>query len=407
MFPSKKLLVLLTAAATAKVGAGQESCTGDLVWHSNRWCVQPTCLDPIPDNSIVCPAVSGCACPEGTILYVANGESCVPSNLCPNNPCSGNMIVRECQTSGYGKSCDKPELEHGFGVCRWECYCPGDQIQKFTGSYDCVDPDQCPNHGGGAGGDPHFKTFGQEWFDFHGECDLVLVSAPNFSKGIGLNIHIRTTRRYDYSYIFSAAIQVGGDDGGTVLQVSSYGEYMLDGVSNAEMPAVLSDLYPVVYTTSGDTIKQHVFDVQLSRGQHVIIKSFKDLVSVKLEYITAEDFAGSVGLMGDFETGSKLARDGTTALKDNINAFGQEWQVLESEPKLFQTNRHPQHPDGKCLLPDPASNNARRRRRLGETVARDSAEQACAHWDETEQEHCIYDVMASGDMDLANLAGVF
>lgn len=44
-------------------------------------------------------------------------------------------------------------------------------------------------------GDPHFQTWGGHRYDYHGECDLVLLSAPQFGKG-PLDIHIRTKIRY-------------------------------------------------------------------------------------------------------------------------------------------------------------------------------------------------------------------
>jgi hypothetical protein len=37
--------------------------------------------------------------------------------------------------------------------------------------------------------------------------------------------------------------------------------------------------------------------------------------------------------MGDFGMGHMISHDGKTIM-DDANAFGQEWQVLDSEPKL-------------------------------------------------------------------------
>ena len=45
------------------------------------------------------------------------------------------------------------------------------------------------------GGDPHIKTWGGSWFDYHGECDLVLLHVPEFDGGSPLSIHVRTTIR--------------------------------------------------------------------------------------------------------------------------------------------------------------------------------------------------------------------
>jgi hypothetical protein len=55
---------------------------------------------------------------------------------------------------------------------------------------------------------------------------MVMVSAPDFQQGLGLQVHIRTTIRYQYSYIESLAVRIGED----TLQVSSFGEYSFNGV---------------------------------------------------------------------------------------------------------------------------------------------------------------------------------
>ena len=46
-----------------------------------------------------------------------------------------------------------------------------------------------------------YQTWTGEWFDFHGEGDLVFLSEPAFGLGLGLDVHIRTTMRYEYSFI--------------------------------------------------------------------------------------------------------------------------------------------------------------------------------------------------------------
>jgi hypothetical protein len=59
--------------------------------------------------------------------------------------------------------------------------------------------DNCPptgpptgGAGGGANGDPHFKTWRGQHFDYHCECDLVLLRSSDFGSGSGLDVHIRT-----------------------------------------------------------------------------------------------------------------------------------------------------------------------------------------------------------------------
>ncbi|CAB9518248.1 expressed unknown protein [Seminavis robusta] len=246
----------------------------------------------------------------------------------------------------------------------------------------------------GAGtGDPHFKTWVGEWFDFHGECDLVFIDSPKFGHGTGLAIHIRTKARYQYSFIESAAVQIGD----SVLEVGEYGNYMLDGVSNAELEK-MDDKYPVTHKKVNS--KQHIFTVELGEGKQIIIQSFKDLVSVKTVGASPEEYRGSQGLLGEFGTGKWMSRNGTVMA--DADAFGNEWQVLETEPKLFQTNRFPQHPV-KCSMPGPEREG---RRRLGEsTISMEAAEKVCEHWGDL-KDQCVYDVMAAEDLELAE-AGAF
>ena len=102
--------------------------------------------------------------------------------------------------------------------------------------------------------------------------------------------------------------------------------------------------------------------------------------------------------MGSFD-GKQMARDGVREMDGgDINAFGQEWQVGENEPKLFRSARFPQAPGSQCILP---SGDVKTTRRLGEGVSRRDAEQACAgvvHFDK-----CIYDVMQVGDVEVAEI----
>ena len=127
-------------------------------------------------------------------------------------------------------------------------------------------------------------------------------------------------------------------------------------------------------------------------------KTHKDFVSVLIEQGLSKHFGKSVGLMGDFRKGRRFARDGKTVL-DDANAFGQEWQVLESEPKLFQTLRFPQHPK-MCTMPTPVQASQLRRRLSESSVDELAAEKACEHWGEGKDD-CVFDVLTTGDLDMA------
>jgi hypothetical protein len=250
----------------------------------------------------------------------------------------------------------------------------------------------CPPIGGGGGnGDPHFKTWQGQHFDYHGECDLVLLHSSEFGLGLGLDVHIRTKIRRDMAYISSAALRIGSD----VLEVESQGVYYLNGVAGAALPAEFSGF---VFSHTQPTDKQHVFEVYTEGRERIKLKTYKDFVSVLIEQGGVKHFGDSVGLMGDFGQGRMIARDGKTVLED-ANAFGQEWQVRDTEPSLFQTLRLPQYPL-ECTLPPPVKASQLRRRLLESSVDELTAEKACAHWGEGKDD-CIFDVLTTGDLEMA------
>jgi hypothetical protein len=263
----------------------------------------------------------------------------------------------------------------------------------------CGQTDTCKDTGGCVG-DPHFQTWSGEWFDFHGECDLKFMEVPQFAKGLGMEVQIRTKARYEYSFVEAAAIRIGDD----VLEVSSYGEYMFNGVENADLKnAKFMGEYEIEHQIMD--AQHHVFRVftgvdLVGRSEAIQIKTFKDLVAVKMESAFSQTFATSTGMMGDFAQGRMFARDGKTLIEDPIE-FGMEWQVKSDETSLFQT---PSPVTGKCIMP--SANASAERRRLGETVPLEAAVAACEAVNAVHHENCVYDVMATGDLEIAH-AGVF
>ncbi|CAB9504651.1 unknown protein [Seminavis robusta] len=250
--------------------------------------------------------------------------------------------------------------------------------------------------------DPHIKQLAGGYFDYHGECDLVFAHAPDFGHGVGLDIHVRTTIRYHYSFISTAAIRIGNE----TLEVTGFGEYVLNGVNDAKLPNTISG-YPVSHTQVND--KKHVFGIEVGDGSVIEVDTMKDMVSVDI--VPVDGFFGpemrawlgnSTGLMGSLDNVYMLARDGVSTFEDP-NAMGQEWQVRDWESKMFQNpDRPPQYPQ-KCLLPSlEAKENRRRRRRLGEGVSKEQAEKACGHVQEAERKKaCMMDVMVTDDVELA------
>jgi hypothetical protein len=65
-------------------------------------------------------------------------------------------------------------------------------------------------------------TWCGQLFDYHGECDLILLQSSTFKSGLGLDVQIRTKIRRGMSFISRVALRIGTD----VLKVSrSQGVY--------------------------------------------------------------------------------------------------------------------------------------------------------------------------------------
>jgi hypothetical protein len=118
-----------------------------------------------------------------TVEVVDGAHDDVVFALKDRNSCADSI------TGGITCSSDAPP---GLGAPIGDdntCACSGGlDACIFAGRTRCAPP----SGGGGAQGDPHFKTWRGQHFDFHGECDLVLLHSSEFGSGLGLDIHIRT-----------------------------------------------------------------------------------------------------------------------------------------------------------------------------------------------------------------------
>ena len=227
-------------------------------------------------------------------------------------------------------------------------------------------------------------------FSTLGACDLVLLIAPSF-QGKTLRIHVRTTIRYFYSYIEAAALKIGND----TLEVTSFGEYAFNGISNANLTEASLAGYTVHHRVPNP--KQHFFDIVVDGRENITLSTFKDLVSVKIDSGDRLSFGNSFGIMGTFD-GTLLARDLESVMEPG-DAFGQEWQVRPYDEQLFRVVREPQYPEA-CRMPT-ATEHKDRQNRLGQSVSKGAAEKACSHLEGAAKEGCIYDVLMVGDKDIA------
>jgi len=257
-----------------------------------------------------------------------------------------------------------------------------------------------------------FRQHRGKKFDFHGGCDLVLVKQPTFDNGQGLNIHIRTKIQRWWSYIESAVVQIGSDtieikggsDGRKLFWVNGKpGDPTLVCCESRVMPFTIGG-HNVRYRVPKDHVFQ--FKIFLADKQAIVLRSIKEWVSVDIVNPNNATFGSSLGLMGDFQTGAMLGRDGRTRFSDNedvqINEFGKEWQVHSSEPMLFHSLEYSvQYPE-ECAMPEMGKETVRRR--LGSSsISHAAAKEACADASKDEKDDCINDVMASNDIDMVNV----
>jgi hypothetical protein len=244
----------------------------------------------------------------------------------------------------------------------------------------------------GAFGDPHFKTWTGEQFDFHGVCDLVLTRNPEFDNGVGLNIQIRTKKTNMWSYVDSAAARIGED----ILEVrgSKKGTFWINGIEGdiiTDKPVIAG--YQITYQNISE--KSEKFAIDLGDGEVITFKTWNSFVSVNIENPKHNNFVGSVGLMGSFPEGKKIDRENN--IVEDVNVFGLEWQVLSSELNLFHIIEGPQHPQ-KCEIPSAVET---RRRLAASLVTLQEAEKVCIGVNSEDKELCMFDVMATNDLSFA------
>ena len=228
-----------------------------------------------------------------------------------------------------------------------------------------------------------------------GQCDLVLIHNPNFNGGQGLKLHIRTTQIKYFSYIEKIALQIGND----VLEFhNDIDNFLINGVkveANREHLKTMFAGFDVHHDKKAISVRLH--DGQHSH--HVANIDFhtrkNGFPAIIVDGGDTDVFNGSVGLLGEWRTGRRIARDGVTELYNHdVTAFALEWQVRDTEPMLFQEVRAPQFPMA-CIPPQKML-----KERLGYTHMLNVAEKACAHWKE-DKEDCIFDVIATCDASVA------
>jgi len=231
-------------------------------------------------------------------------------------------------------------------------------------------------------------------YDFHGVCDLVLLQNPDFHDGLGMDIHVRTKPLKVFSYVSSAVLRIGDDTLEVMGDIHENLYWINKEQGNMDSGIVgLINGYPI--SVHKENAKQYEFVVDLGDSTSIILKTFKKFVRVSVNGATKEMFGTSLGLLGAYGSGDRIARDRKTLIKDT-NAFGQEWQVLPSQPMLFHNVEGPQAP-ATCFIPQ---TNVLRRRLAESKISEEEAKIACARVSVEDFDMCVFDVMATGDKDV-------
>jgi hypothetical protein len=224
-----------------------------------------------------------------------------------------------------------------------------------------------------------------------------LVKDTNFAEGLGLDIQIRTNVVRFWSYIKSVAIKIGDE----ILEIEGSADaddaeahYWINYEYQGELDTFAG--FPVTQTLPSVYKRQYTIDLNASTS--IVVQLYKEFVRVKFNGDESV-YGNTVGLLGDYKTGQLLARDGSTVM-DDFTEFGDEWQVLPSEPRLFHEFVKPQFPE-LCIKPEDP--RGERKRRLAESnISIEQAEAACesALTDPLTIKDCVYDILATQDMDM-------
>lgn len=260
-------------------------------------------------------------------------------------------------------------------------------------------PPRFANRKASVRGDPHFMTWFGVHYDFHGICDLVLLYNPAFRNNLGMHIHIRAKKTRRWSFVSAAAIQIGRD----ILEVVGgkvKNSYWFNGSKGRKITAKKEKLqiaiagHPISFKRVNSKLRE--FKIDIGAEQNINFQIWNKMLSVHINGAIDRDFDGSLGMLGLFETGDKIARNGFTNIEDS-NLFGLEWQVRPTDPMLFHSIEGPQLPD-KCKIASAID----MRRRLSESgISTNGADNACSRVPKEDRDLCIFDVIATNNKDAA------
>lgn len=254
-----------------------------------------------------------------------------------------------------------------------------------------------------------------------------MFKSLGFASGLGLHVHIRTTRvdnpAISFSYISDVAVKLGDD----VFEVMANGSIIVNGEEVDRNHDITFAGHLLTKSTKGVHDNIHVYILNLGGTEDSGTIEIRANEKSKILFVDVKGvISDSAGLLGTGTTSadsSLLARDKVTDLTGYWNTYGEEWQVRDTEMKLFRENRPPQFPVG-CrydesedtinkkqkqmrLRQRKGRRNHRNRRRLMEEdenenkVTLGMAREACSKAYGRQKEFCVADVLATGHVEVA------
>lgn len=241
-----------------------------------------------------------------------------------------------------------------------------------------------------------------------------MARSRTFGNGLGLDLHIRTEIKLNWSFISNVAVRIGSDIfEASAKDAASY--YNGVQMTVSEFPFIMEGKYVVSKTESVQQVSVHKgneterrdarqntkisYIIQLGNDDLIGITLHKNMLSIRVA-VFLNDTEGMLGVHDG--TQGMVGRDHLTTLNDPL-MMGKEWQVNETESMLFQDPyRKPQHPSG-CILPagNKQSKTERRLLRVHESNYYIAKEACATIIDQDMHDFCVDDVIFTGDTDLA------
>ena len=296
--------------------------------------------------------------------------------------------------------------------------------------------------------DPHFNMFHSHLVTFQGACDVVLSKSSSGADGFAFHIHARLTspasndilkeNREKYTFISNISILIEGE--GATQYLFQFGTETEKGApvklnghhfasahdTDAQVVEASSGLpFSITRVIIGQRRNIVLYTIGFKNGSKIVIRAN---LHFKMLFIDMEGhFGGALvtGLLGDIFKKGLFNRKGELMSDDDVDSYGNEWQVRDDELKIFiEKDRQPQFPS-KCLIVNAddnkeesntnlrgdkgASSSTARRRRLlevtsgaGMTAFEKDAIAACDHLKGRGVQVCIHDVLAVQNIEVAS-----